>query len=489
MRWRSLIISLLVVAAGIAVAIGLRQRFTAQPGAIVLPVPEGDREIAWFNPSTGGLNWERFIVGIQRARSGVPGLEIDVSRAFLERSTAIPEVVLSWKDRPGKLHIRWYKQTGEIDTKQWIDALAERNPPPLAIIGGGTSDRARDLARELNDRTQWKGTRPLFLITTATANEVGESAEDFQRKSLLKFYPDRSFRFCFTNEQMASAVVDFVWSQKELQPRGGAVNEEPFFAYPIHWEDDPYSIDLSEKFRQALNRKAEGNLIIPFNCHPSYSVGSFDSVNRAEVVYTKLVLDEPLILPEKRSLLIIPTSTAPARRFIRALTGELPMIGRHLVALNGDAISLNDVYRDGAMNWNHRDLPVPLVFFSHYNPIGWDRDNPPPTSTDDVLLTSNMIEVLSKALWSADGTFTGNADDLRDRIRSLGIFDSDGNRREGEEYVIYLKPIFLDERIEARAELQVWRRLGPQAWVRVPESANLFAPYVKPAPRRADLGS
>jgi hypothetical protein len=37
------------------------------------------------------------------------------------------------------LVFRWYKFTGDWNTQEWVEALLERRPPPLAIIGGSSS--------------------------------------------------------------------------------------------------------------------------------------------------------------------------------------------------------------------------------------------------------------------------------------------------------------------------------------------------------------
>ena len=62
--------------------------------------------------------------------------------------------------------------TSDLGTDEWVSELAHRDPAPLAIIGGGTSDRARDLAEAMADRTTWHPERPLLLLTTATADQV-----------------------------------------------------------------------------------------------------------------------------------------------------------------------------------------------------------------------------------------------------------------------------------------------------------------------------
>ncbi|MCE9531457.1 MAG: hypothetical protein K8T89_10105 [Planctomycetes bacterium] len=487
MRKRILFLFLILSALGGVVVFAFRDRLVARPAGRVLSVPDGDIEIAWFNTTTAYAAWERFVIGINRAARANSDLSIDDSRAFLEQTTGIPEVVISWKNRPGKMRIRWYKQTSEMNSRQWIDALAERNPPPLAIIGGGSSDRARDLASDLNARRQWRGPRPLFLITTATANEVGEGSE---RAKLTQIYPERSFRFCFTNEQMARAVVDFVWHKPELRPSGAPSkqkNDDPPVIFPVEWKDDPYSIDLSEKFRQAVKTKTAGRFEQPFISHPPYSVGLFDRANRAEAEYAMYILAEAPTLPSQRSLLILPTSTAPARRFLRALTGESPLIGRNLVAINGDAISINDVYRDGALLWNMRDLSIPLVFFAHQNPIDWDDQLRAPAGTDDVLLYTELMRVVLAAVRPDDGDLVRDADRLQRNIRSQTLisFDEDGNRREGSEYVVYLKPDIGEMgRINPRADLEVWTRTLGGDWKRVKETQPLQAPYPSRKARR-----
>src|SRR2546421_110840 len=92
--------------------------------------------------------------------------------------------------------------------------------PEVAWIHAATS-RAVALARALADETDWHGPAPLLLITTATANRVAAAADggpaDLDQTALMDLYPGRSFRFCFTNQQMAQAVVDFLWSQPDLR--------------------------------------------------------------------------------------------------------------------------------------------------------------------------------------------------------------------------------------------------------------------------------
>src|SRR5436189_3369414 len=87
-------------------------------------VPEGDQEVAWIHAATSGPSWERFVAGVHRARREWPELQVDDSRAFLDQTTAIPEVVLGVSGSSGRLRIRWYKLTSETPSAQWVRRLA-----------------------------------------------------------------------------------------------------------------------------------------------------------------------------------------------------------------------------------------------------------------------------------------------------------------------------------------------------------------------------
>src|SRR5579885_1115766 len=174
-------LSVLIICLPVAIlASGVQLPFFNRPPGLPrpLPVPSGDQELAWLHTTTNGPTWERFVSGVVRAQMLVPGLRVDDSAAFVDQTTGVPEVVVSMDGRAGKLRIRWYKLTGEATADHWVRALADRDPPPLALIGGGSSDRAVDLARALDRRQAWRGDRPVLLITTATADEVRADAED-----------------------------------------------------------------------------------------------------------------------------------------------------------------------------------------------------------------------------------------------------------------------------------------------------------------------
>jgi hypothetical protein len=472
-----------------------------------MPVPAGDQELAWFHTTTSGTTWERFVTGVARAQLLVPGLRVDDAAAFADQTTATPEVVLSMAGRPGRVRIRWYKLTNEATAARWVQALAERDPAPLAVIGGGSSDRAVDLARALDAQQTWRGDQPLLFITTATADEVPAEAGDAgpATRNLTDVYRGRSFRFCFSNRQMAEAVLDFVWETPGLRPvtfaalapaavaSGPAVcaGEKSLLAekphvFSVFWRDDPYSTDLHEQFSLAVTRR-----LLPPGADPMhapdgpqariatwsvpFSVGGFIRPNPSEAAVAASILEQFRQLPPQRSLLVLPTVTKPGRRLLRALAASAPELGERLVVVTGDGIPVNAIYRDGDLEWPVQSLPVPLVLFTHNNPVGWDEPGAkvpagyelrPPTATDDVLHFAEMVRLIAEGCYPADGLLT-RADDLADRLhaRCPPFFDATGNRLGGTgETVVALWPRNEYGHASPRATMEAWRRTDDRRW-------------------------
>jgi len=508
-RWPFLV---LIICAPVAVlATGVRLPFVDSPavGPRPMSVPDEDRELAWMHTTTNGMTWERFVTGVVRVQMSVPGLTVDDSAAFADRSTAVPEVVLSMQGRSGKLRIRWYKLAGDATTSQWVSALAERDPPPLAVIGGGSSDRAYDLARAMDRQIEWKGERPTLLITTATADEVAEDGDEpSAAKNLIEIYSQRSFRFCFSNRQMAEAVLDFVWESPDLKPisfaelaRLGVVSglaacpgvprpvaERPS-AFSAVWQDDPFSTDLHRQFTGLLDAKlgplerGAPDRILTWRL--PYSVGAFGRPNQYEAVTVESMLAEFRKLSPQRSLLVLPTVTNPGRRVMKALSESSPGLGQRLVVVTGDGIPVNALYRDGEFAWPIHAIPVPLVLFSHDNPIAWDEPSAgaprgyglsPPTSTEDVLHFTAMTRILCEACFGPSGAdgLLPMSEELSRRLhqRVPALFDASGNRLGGSgEYVVVLWPHVHDGQAGPqslpRATLEVWRRRTDRGWDKV----------------------
>lgn len=486
------------------------------------PVPSGDREIAWLHIPTSFESWENFVWGVKRAEmaaDGAPsGLEVDDSAAFPSRTTAVPEVVVRRRGYSGSLRIRWYKLTDEATQEAWVNALAARDPAPLAVIGGWSSDRARELADAIRG-ANWPGIKPLLFLTQATADVV--DAEDGSQSSgpapsLISVY-DRSFRFCFTNQQMADAVTGFVLTEPSLRPGPVAppglhalpamaagswtglttlatetlADPAPVQAFAIQWNDDPYSTDLSWKFRESLKQQATKPRLQVDRFQVPFSTGRLNRPNRAEAEAAEHILAS---LPPvgTRSILVIPTVSAPARRTVRTLVQGEPAVGQRLVVMTGDGLSVNTLFRDREYAWPVRSLPVPFVLFTHADPFGWDNPGygppPPPgyellaprpgearTTTEDIRLFTRLAGIVAAGFFP-DGQqeIAATADDVAARLRALNppCFDVTGNRRSDTgEHVVVLRPAFpgdITGRPRIDATLEVYTRLpGQPRWSRV----------------------
>jgi hypothetical protein len=442
---RRLLTPLIVVLLGVCVALATRELLRTRP-ATPSPVPAGDYEIAWIHTTTNPQTWERLVAAAFQIRREFPGVQVDDSRAFLDQTAAVPEVVLTVPGRADRLRIRWYKLSSEVNTKDWVKALATRNPAPLAFMGGSSSDRAIELAQALNEQADWKGARPLLFITTATAQQDIDP-QTREGPELIKMYPGRTFRGCFTDTAMAEAVIDFVWQQEDLRPTGKARLQ----AYVMAWEDDPYSLDLAEQFGRVLReRKLGGRPVETTYDRIAYSVATFTDPNPPEREVLGRILADLAGNPDDRSLLVLPAVTQPARRALRALAADSPLVGaRQLVAVTGDGVSFNTVFRDGDVAWPVQELSIPLVFFAHANPVAWTADAGPadttslhpPSATDDVLQFADMIKVVAKALYL--GERVTDADKLATLIRKQDFYGPDGERKTGQgEYVVVVRPQF-----------------------------------------------
>ncbi len=502
-----------------------------------LPVAAEDQEIVWLYPATNGAAWERFVSALRYTVTRLPSAQgnwrMDTERAFPLQTTAVPEMALL---RPGggRLVFRWYKLTSDWKSRDWIESLLMRNPPPLAVIGGSSSDVAHDLALQLQSLSAAlpPAIRPLLLLTTATADRVapidseapaplaplsGDEIEEIPGVPLRRIYPGRTFRYCFTNRQMARAVTRFLWNHRDLFPDADPV-------HMVQWEDDAYSLDLIAGFRKELRgqitpataqewlwltsnfalggspvslgagvfpwRRAGElgsgfRMALPPNPQRiDYSVGTFATPNRPESVAAGYLLDDMErrgLVQQSRPLLVVTGQSSPTRHFLRALARTAPDVARRFTVVTGDAIAFNTVYRDREVAWPIQDLPFSLVFFCHHNPIDADAGFQPipnsrepgsteRTGTEDVLLYADIIGSLAQAIGPPSVSKT-TADTIVERLAALRIhgdtvsldgpgrllFDHEGNRQSGTgEHVVSLRPQFRGERVLAQAVIEVW---------------------------------
>ena len=424
------------------------------------PVPDGDQEIAFLYTATSAQTWERFVTGIAQASHTVDGMVVDDSAAFPSRTTAIPEVVIAKTGQAGNLRIRWYKLTNDTKAEQWVQALARRMPSPLAIIGGSSTDRAVDLALAIQQNESWQAAQPALLLTRATAESVQVGQ---QSRLLMELYPGRTFRFCFTNRQMAEAVLNFVESQPELRPKAPSPT-----LINVTWKDDPYSTDLAEQFETALTEQAERKPRVIVE-HLPHSIGGLIQPNEHDRRAAASIVDRLRSLPDERLLLALPTVSRPGSRLLKRICAIEPTVCQRLVAVTGDGISVNDIYRDHSFAWPVEAMPVPLVLFTHNNPAGWDSSRPelcPPSSTEDLLFYAELVRVVVESAWPRDNglSLVNDADIFVENLHQHKLFDAVGNRDESSgEHVIVLRP----NRSAEAARLEVWRADKENGWRRI----------------------
>lgn len=510
-----------LIAAAVVFVIGPGWRSTGS--TVARPVPAGDVEIVWMNAATNVVGWERFVAAIRRLETDDKLKIVDENNAFPEQTTAVPELAVAVPGKPGRLWFRWYKLTGDIGTSQWVEALLQREPPPLAIIGGGSSDRARDLASDLERMRASTPRSPLLLFTTATADRVDV---DGQPVDLMQIYKERTFRFCFTNQQMADAVTDFIWSHDDFRP-----DAEP--VYLARWLDDPYSNDLFDRFREVISTKYGEDLRrlqtarsaaadwawaagwigtggsppgLPLNLPrcldepPSapfwsvpipYSEGDYSQPSYWDAGAAEKLMDEYMQHPgQRRPLLVMPANPPSGRRFLRALTRVAPTEAGRFVVATGDAIDFSTIYRDRRLAWHIQDLPVTLLIFCHRNPahagafqtdVNRERGKAPDptgktsTSTQDLLLYQDIVESLVLAAYPGAG-LVSDPDILSAALREerwpdgRARFDREGNQVGGSgEYVVSLEPVRHGDRVMPQALLRIWSRSpddrGGRGWV------------------------
>ena len=332
-------------------------------------------------------------------------------------------------------------------------------------------------------------------------------------------YPRHTFRFCFSNSQMVRAVTDFVLQEPTLHPGpagqptvravgAGAAGPWPALAalpvaarpptvFPLEWQDDPYSHDLHNGFREYLFEALGGAAAPPRMVdEPAFSVpfsiGSFARPNAGENAALRDILARLPPDNSERSVLVLPTgASAPARRVLLALAERVPASGRRFVAVTGDAMSVNTFYRDAEWAWPARSIPIPLVLFTHANPVGWDDpgdQSPPPgyrlepkTTTEEVFLDHAIGRALIAAAFAPAPPgqplrLLGRSDEVAAHLRTRPdkFFDDSGNRRSlGGEHVVVVRPTLrygdtTPSRPRPDATIDVYRRENDGVtWTRV----------------------
>jgi len=420
-------------------------------------------EIAWLHNTTNGTTWERFVAGVKRAAAELPGVEVDDREAFLESTTSAPELRITRSGHATTLLIRWYKLQSEVPTATWVKALAQRDPPPVAIIGGGTTALAVELACVLEATTEWQGVPPVLLISTATTEATRLDGDRDVR--LTELYPEKTLRYCFTNKQVAEAVLDFALQHPRLPANTSAV------VHSVMWQDDLFSQDLEMQFREAtaVRKTLFQNVDLGKSWPILHSIGGFELPNRHElraaVQVAEALMAEP---PGKRIYLVVPAITQPAKRFVQAVLEARPELAGRFTVLTGDGIPVYALLRDHELAWPLRSLRLPMVLFTHHDPFAWrfassgEIDVAAPNTTEDVMHFAEMGKTVLEACFKSGAAELDNGAELTRRLRAVpGLFKPNGDRssRSGQ-HVVVLDPLAERPTLASwRAEQTGWQLL------------------------------
>jgi hypothetical protein len=473
-----------------------------ETGADYRPVPPGHQEIAFLAPPTSAESWERIVAAVgallaqwQSAHPGAKRLFVDDSRAFLELTAEVPEVAI-WVEgaEDARLWLRWYKLSGESDSETWVTRLTKRSPPPLAILGGETSGRALKLARALHrHRKQWRGPPPLLLLTGASIDRFIEHytpnsppTTDSSWPKLMDVYAERTFRCSFSNARMATVLLDFLGAHDNLW--SSALPPASTSLIDIKWDDDKYSVDLCDRFRDLFDKAYPRGQSSPQDIE--YSVGDLYQPNPREAFIVGQILPELGAARNQRQLLFLPANAERVRRFLRTVVRRAaPTDLKNLVVMAGPSLNFNTIYRDRETAWNIQDLPLPLVLFCHRSPVdesvGFKEPRPAltgpsATGTEDLLVYRDVLETVLLAAYDGQ-SLTASADELGNKLAAIRwqndrpapaqaqgdaradagpllFFDGERERRAGTgEHVIVLQPLSDERGIVTQARIQVYR--------------------------------
>lgn len=239
----------LIVAAGLAL-IGLMAYAVLLGPAKPLDSEDLEAaEVAVFFPDTN--SWRNFRIGAGVCEEkGLIQIVEQRARAILVRSRQSGRLVrFAWD--------------GSLGLREMQTSLAHRldgPSPPLAVVGSTNTALTVGLARELFERfPDREQPGPVLLVPSASAIQVEPDSREPSNEEddpgavdptlLLDVYPDRTFRFCLNNTQLAELVVGLVADHDQDRPSEVVLITDGF---------DPFSRDLTTVFDQVIGRRFPG---------------------------------------------------------------------------------------------------------------------------------------------------------------------------------------------------------------------------------------
>ena len=209
---------------------------------------------------------------------------------------------------------------GVRETKEVVQRLANQSRPPIALVGSSNTVLTVALAEALSDSARQAGRGgPVLLVPWATA-VLAERDEPGQGPvALLDIHPGRTFRFCPNNQTQADLLTRAL-----VQGLKDEVPERVDFIVDRY---DPYSLDLSDCFRRAIERRfptaelvEHGEMLVFPEPGKISGLPSAADEALAETIWRAAEKTET----GKSHWVVLPLQSEPARRMLLALRRHAP---------------------------------------------------------------------------------------------------------------------------------------------------------------------
>jgi ABC-type branched-subunit amino acid transport system substrate-binding protein len=293
------------------------------------------------------------------------------------------------------LRLVWHGVRGVRQAREELRRLLRSAVPPVAVVGSINTALTAALAEELrhaagdSSRAGQGAARaaPVLLVPWATSTLVFDPQRGPGPVGLLDIDPGRTFRFCFDNQRQAELLVRALAG---LEP-----DSLPWRAFLVVDRDDPYSRDLADGFRRAIEAVA-----------PRAEI-----VEQAEAV-TPRPRDDRLEAGERQwaasiarsareagagavTWVVLPLQSEPTKRLLAALRSQLelaPAAGEGpLRVLCGDSLGLQTILELAG----HRSFPLWCV--SPASPPGPAR-LPGAEAAGDAQVSAEVVAALAHVL-------------------------------------------------------------------------------------------
>ena len=213
------------------------------PGRGPCPSTTATRRSCGSTPATNAGAWERLVsrAPLSRGASGGPtGAGGGRSEAFPDDATAMPKCPCAAGQARGASSCAGTSSPASGRARDWVDALVQRQPPPLAIIGGSYSDGGHQQADQLDEgqhEVAPGGNRPLLLLTAATADAVAPATNPEPRRSPANTVEPRRASDVPLHRHVSGAHVPLLFHQPADGHGGNQLRVEP--ATELRPDTDP----------------------------------------------------------------------------------------------------------------------------------------------------------------------------------------------------------------------------------------------------------